>query len=70
MTTLTMTPVRRTFLYGGRVLPDPDPTMAPDEVRQFYAAMHPELLNAAVEGGDFDGEAQTFTFQRGVGTKG
>jgi len=47
----TVTAVTRQFLYGGRVLPDPNPSMSPEEVKGFYAGVHPELLNAAVEGG-------------------
>jgi PRTRC genetic system protein C len=66
----TITAVNRTFLYGGRTLPDPDPRMNTEEVKQFYAAIHPELLNASVEGGEFDGETQTWRFERSVGTKG
>ena len=47
----TVTAVTRQFLSGGRVLPDPKPSMSPEEVKGFYAGVHPELLNAAVEGG-------------------
>lgn len=66
----TLTPVTRSFVYGGRTLPDPDPAMTPDQVKDFYSAMHPELTTAVVEGGDFDGAQQTFTFSRAIGTKG
>lgn len=67
---VTITAVGRIFLYGGRTLPDPDTRLTPEEVKQFYAAIHPELLNASVEGGEFDGNTQTFRFERSVGTKG
>ncbi len=66
----TITAVKRSILYGGRVLPDPSASMSVEEVKQFYAAIHPELLNASVEGGEFDGETQTWRFERSVGTKG
>lgn len=73
--TATITPIQataitRTFLYGGRTLPDPDPSMSPEEVKGFYSAIHADLTNAAVEGGDFEGDTQIFTFRRNVGTKG
>ena len=44
--------------------------MTPAQVKDFYAGVHPELVNATVEGGEFDGATQTFTFTRAVGTKG
>ena len=66
----TVTAVTRQFLYGGRALPDPNPSMSPEEVKGFYAGVHPELLNASIEGGEFDGATQTWRFERGVGTKG
>lgn len=62
--------VTRQFYYGGRVLPDPDGSMTPDEVRVFYSAIHADLLNAAVEGGNFEGNTQVFEFKRAVGMKG
>lgn len=68
--TLTATPLRRTFYYGGRTLADPDPAMTPEQVKQFYAAIHADLTNAVVELGGFEADAQTFSFVRSVGTKG
>lgn len=67
---LTSTPVHRLFLYNGRTLNDPDPSMTVEQVKQFYSAIHADLTNAAVEGGQFDGDIQTWEFKRGVGTKG
>lgn len=67
---LNPTAVTRSFLYNGRTLNDPDPTMSPDQVRAFYANIHADLTNAVVEGGDFANGAQVFEFKRGIGTKG
>ena len=67
---LEATPVRRVFLYNGRTLADPNPAYSPDQVKQFYSAIHADLTNAAVEGGTFEGDVQTWVFKRGVGTKG
>ncbi len=67
---LTAVAVRRVFLYNGRTLPDPDPGLTPEQVKQFYSAIHADLTNATVEGGTFSGDTQTFEFKRGVGTKG
>lgn len=62
--------VTRVFSFGGRQYPDPNAAMTPEEVKTFYSAVHPELLNAQVEGGDFEGDTQVFTFARSIGTKG
>lgn len=67
---LTAVTVRRVFLYSGRTLQDPDPQMTPEQVKQFYSAIHADLTNATIEGGQFEGETQTFEFKRAVGTKG
>jgi PRTRC genetic system protein C len=70
MLPLIATAVTRVFRYSSRVLPDPDPALTPEQVKAFYANIHPELLNAQVEGGEFEGDVQAFVFQRAVGTKG
>lgn len=70
MATLTPAAVTRTFLYNGRVLADPDPTMPPEQVKAFYANIHADLTNAVVEGGGFENGTQTYEFKRGIGTKG
>lgn len=44
-----MSSVRRRFLWGAQVLDDPDPGMTPEQVRDYYAEMWPELTTAAVE---------------------
>lgn len=67
---LTPVAVQRVFLYNGRTLADPDSALTPEQVKQFYSAIHADLTNAAIEGGNFEGDTQTFEFKRGVGTKG
>ena len=67
---LTVTPLRRTFLYNGRVLPDPDSSLSPEQVKQFYSAIHADLTNALVEACPPEGDAQVYEFKRGIGTKG
>lgn len=62
--------VNRLFVYSGITLPDPDPSLSPEQVKEYYMAIYPELVNASVEGGDFDGTSQNFSFRRGTGTKG
>lgn len=62
--------VTRCFVHNGRTLPDPDPALSADEVRLFYSTIHADLLNATVEGGNFEGQTQVFEFRRAVGNKG
>ena len=51
---------RRTFRLGPTVLPDPDPDMTPEEVRDYYAgAGYPELTTCAIEVADAE-----VTFQK------
>lgn len=63
--------LNRVFNYSGLSLADPDPTMSPQEVCQFYSASFGELTNAEVhdEGMSADGKHQ-YSFQRIAGTKG
>lgn len=62
--------ITRVFMHSGRQYPDPDVSMTPAQVKDFYANIHPELLNAHVDGGTFEGDTQVFRFERAVGTKG
>ena len=63
-------PVPRTFRHNAARLPDPDPSMTPDQVRLFYAPQYPDLHTASVKGPAVEGGEQVFTFARGIGVKG
>lgn len=67
---MTPTAVQRQFIYNGRVLGDPDSSLTPEQVKAFYANIHPDLTNASVEGGRFEAGMQVFDFKRAIGTKG
>ena len=67
---VTATAITRIFNFNGRNFPDPNPAISPEEVKRYYANLHPELLNAAVEGGEFESDVQEFRFIRAVGSKG
>lgn len=60
----------RVFHYSGLTLPDPDPNLTPSEVRDYYQLAYPELVNATVDRGQFDGDRLVFVIRRAVGTKG
>lgn len=60
----------REFRYNGVALPDPGPQYTLEQVREFYAAMYPEITSAAIEGPENIGAKTIYTFRRAVGTKG
>lgn len=66
----------RVFVYDGRELPDPDPKMAVEEVRQNMSSFFPELANADTAHSKRKGktdpavEDDIYEFKRRVGTKG
>lgn len=53
-------PSGRVFRWGAQELPDPDPTMSPEEVRDYYSSVYPQLTTAAVEIKEADGQEVTF----------
>lgn len=61
---------RRVFQYSSLDLPDPDPAMTPEAVKDYYTVAYPELVNATVDPGEFNGTALVFKIRRAVGTKG
>ncbi len=40
----------RSFSYNGLKLPDPDPRMTPEEVKNICSNQYPELATAAITG--------------------
>jgi len=62
----------RKFIYDGKELPDTDPSMTVDEIRQSLSEFFPELSNAEAkhEKGGAMGEDDIYTFIKRVGTKG
>jgi PRTRC genetic system protein C len=64
------TVLKRVFMSNGNPLSDPDPSMSPAAIKDFYSAMYPELLNAEVQGPVVGDAELVFTFHRTTGTKG
>ena len=42
--------LEREFVMDGRVVPDPDPSMSVEQVREMYIPTHPEITTATVTG--------------------
>ena len=62
--------LERSFSYNGLRLPDPDPKLTPEQVRDVYSTTYPEITTAVVEGPDASGGTLHFKFTRAIGTKG
>lgn len=60
----------REFRYNGVRLDDPNPAFTLPQVRDFYATVYPEIINADIEGPEAVGASNVYTFRRAVGTKG
>ena len=62
----------RIFKLGTQTLDDPNPNMTPEQVRQFYTAQHPSLLNAGIgsPARDLKAGTETIEFITNYGRKG
>jgi len=67
---LEVKPIKRVFKYHGVTLPDPNPALGIDGVRDVLANTHPDIANAAIDGPVIKGEVHTYTFVRSIGVKG
>jgi PRTRC genetic system protein C len=63
--------ITRRFSYNGMILPDPNPSLAPEEAVRLLSGGYPELANAKIEpqAPTSDG-TQTYRVSVFVGTKG
>ena len=62
--------MRREFVFNGIKLPDPNPELPVEKVRETFAMTYPEITTAAVEGPEPVGNVLRYTFSRAIGTKG
>ena len=67
---LNETVLRREFSFLGVKLVDPNSTMSPEEVRQFYSTQFPDLTTASITGPEVDGDKLKYNFVRAIGAKG
>jgi len=67
---LSETRMSRDFSYNGVKLPDPNPAMTPEEVRQFYATQYPDITTASITGPETEGDKLRYSFTRAIGSKG
>jgi PRTRC genetic system protein C len=68
--TVKVEKLEREFVFDGKTLPDPNPEMAVEQVREMYIPTHPEITTATVTGPEpVDGKMR-YTFSRAIGVKG
>jgi PRTRC genetic system protein C len=67
---ITETRMSREFSYMGVKLPDPNPAMTPEEVRQFFATQFPDITTASITGPETEGDKLRYSFTRAIGSKG
>lgn len=60
----------RVFYYNQMPLDDPDLSLSPEEVKDFYSEVFPELSQGVVEGPELKEEGAVYTLRKAVGTKG
>ena len=63
-------PTGRKFFYLGLELPDLDGRMTPEQIKDAYCNLYPEITTASIEGPEVVDGALKFTFTRALGTKG
>ena len=70
MKKLKIQQLARKFAFKSLELPDPNPSLTPEQVKQVYSQQYPELTNASIEGPVTEGTTQKFTFTPVLGSKG
>ena len=67
---VTVEKLERIFLFNGAKLPDVNPELTVEQVRDVYVNTYPELATAAIEGPTPVNGAMQYVFTRAVGAKG
>ena len=62
--------LQRIFSYNNLRLEDPDPSMTPEKVKEFYAGIYPELTQSIIEEPQVSENAVTYKLAKTYGTKG
>ncbi len=67
---MQVTAMRREFRFNGVRLPDPNPKLSVEQVREIYSTQHPEIATASVNGPEAVGKKLVYHFERAIGSKG
>jgi PRTRC genetic system protein C len=60
----------RFFEFNGVRLPDINPRLSPEEIRNLYAHQYPDIATAAITGPEAIGDKLRYQFTRAIGSKG
>ena len=69
-TTLKTSSLPREFVFNGSRIPDPDPQMSLDQVRDLLTPSYPEIATATLTGPEDTGTSLRYSFSRAIGSKG
>ncbi len=69
-TTLKTSSLPREFVFNGSRIPDPDPQMSIDQVRDLLTPSYPEIATATMTGPEDTGTSLRYSFARAIGSKG
>jgi PRTRC genetic system protein C len=60
----------RYFEFNGVRLPDIDPKLSPEEIRNLYSHQYPDIATATITGPEAVGDKLRYQFTRAIGSKG
>jgi PRTRC genetic system protein C len=63
-------PLSRIFEFNGVRLPDPDPKLTVEEIRNLYSHEYPDIATASITGPEAVGDKLRYQFTRAIGSKG
>jgi len=69
-TTLKTSALPREFAFNGTRIPDPDPQMSIEQVRDLLTPSYPEIATATMIGPEDTGTSLRYSFSRAIGSKG
>lgn len=70
ISTLTVSALKREFVFGNQVIPDPNPSLSVEQVRDALTVAFPEIATAALSGPEVTDTAVRYAFSRAIGSKG
>lgn len=67
---IELRPIERVFLYNGLALQDALPNQPLEAVQRVHALLYKAITNAVIEGPEYQGDREVYTYKTQVGTKG
>ena len=70
ISTLKSNTLPREFAFNGSRIPDPNPQMSIEQVRDLLTPSYPEIATATLTGPEDTGTGLRYSFFRAIGSKG